>query len=146
MIIVSDASPLITIAKIEYLSILEAIFGFVYIPHIVEQELTAKNLEVGIPDILTLAKGWLVVQSPKQLITFPKLDLGESAAISLALELKATSLLIDEKVGRKTALSMGLHIIGTIGILEEAAFQGLIDLEEAFKRLKKQTFDTLTQN
>jgi predicted nucleic acid-binding protein len=44
------------------------------------------------------------------------LDLGESEAIALALEL-ALPLIIDEKKGRKIALREGIKIIGLLGIV-----------------------------
>lgn len=65
---------------------------------------------------------------------------GEREAISLALELHATLLLIDEADGRKAALKRGLAATGTVGVLERAAEQGLLDLGEAFSRLKKTDF------
>jgi predicted nucleic acid-binding protein len=47
---------------------------------------------------------------------FDILGPGEATAIILASQLKA-GLLIDEKLGRKAAQKMNLHIIGTAGVL-----------------------------
>jgi predicted nucleic acid-binding protein len=44
------------------------------------------------------------------------LDLGESEAIALALEL-GSPLIIDEKKGRKIAMREGIKIIGLLGIV-----------------------------
>ena len=54
------------------------------------------------------------------------LDLGEAEAISLALEVKADFLIMDELKGRKFAKEYGLRIIGILGILILAKDQNLI--------------------
>ena len=54
------------------------------------------------------------------------LDPGEANAIILALELQATQLLIDERLGRVEAKRQGLRITGILGILLVAKQQALI--------------------
>jgi uncharacterized protein len=53
---------------------------------------------------------------------------GESEAIALALEPKATHLLIDERDGRIMAAAAGLVPLGVLGLLIEAKKAGLIPL------------------
>ena len=62
------------------------------------------------------------------------------AAINLALEIRAHLLPIDEGMGRKSAVARGIHVAGTIGILEKAADHKLIDLKDAFSRIKETDF------
>lgn len=54
------------------------------------------------------------------------LDPGEAHAIALAIELKADDLLVDERLGRREALELGLSVIGVLGILITAKQRGLI--------------------
>ena len=139
MIVVLDTSPLIALANIGCLQHLQSLFGTIHVPPEVEKELSAKGSVQGVPDIPALMQGWLIVQAPASTLSFPSLHPGEAAAISLALE-QSAGLLIDEKAGRKIAAARGITVIGTIGVLEEAAERGLLDLGDAFARLKATNF------
>jgi predicted nucleic acid-binding protein len=68
------------------------------------------------------------------------LDAGEAAAIALARELGANSLLMDERKGVAIARGMGLVVERTPTVLAIAAERGLIDLNAAFARLKATNF------
>lgn len=67
------------------------------------------------------------------------LDLGESEAIILSDTCCADLLLMDESKGRLVARQMGLHLMGTVGILKAAYEEGLLsynDIEECITILK----------
>lgn len=55
-----------------------------------------------------------------------ELDEGEADAITIACEIGADLLLIDEALGRKIAHQEGLRITGILGVLLDAKNQGLI--------------------
>jgi uncharacterized protein len=57
-----------------------------------------------------------------------RLDPGEANAVVLAIELKATQLLIDERLGRIEAKRQGLRITGILGVLLAAKRRGLIPI------------------
>lgn len=129
MQIVSNTSPLSNLAVIGEISLLQKIYPTILIPPIVHTEL------VRLPEIRStistlIDTGWLEIQPPKnfQLIqTLSQvLDPGEASAISLAIELNADRLLIDERLGRSIALQYGLKIRGIVGISVNAKNQGLI--------------------
>jgi predicted nucleic acid-binding protein len=49
-------------------------------------------------------------------------------------------LIVDELLGRREAVRRGLSVIGTIGVLRQAADEGLLDLRTAIERLRETSF------
>jgi uncharacterized protein len=123
MIVVSNASPLINLAWIEEFELLEQLFGKIIIPNSVWNEVVLNGKgQPGSEEVKSA--GWiqkkeivnnLLVQSFLQ-----ELDRGEAETIALAIEQNADLVLIDEKIGRETALYFGLKPLGVIGILIQA--------------------------
>ena len=65
------------------------------------------------------------------------LDLGESEVITLAKEIHADKVLLDDLDARRFARRVGLSIVGTVGILLGARLRGEIpSLKEEIKRLQ----------
>ena len=98
------------------------------------------NAPPGLQDIARNPPSWLQVRIPGHVQLRDLLDDGEAEAISLAVELRAEQLLIDERDGRRSALALGLRIRGTLGILEEASERRLLNLTEALDALRQTTF------
>jgi predicted nucleic acid-binding protein len=48
--------------------------------------------------------------------------------------------MIDERLGRNKARERGIPVIGPLGILDDAASQGWIDLIEALTKLQQTNF------
>lgn len=69
-----------------------------------------------------------------------RLGAGERQAILLAQATGADVLLIDERHGRRVARSRALRTLGTLGILDEAAARGLLELPAALMRLQATNF------
>jgi uncharacterized protein len=129
MIIVSDTLALSNLAIVAHLWLLEAIYKTVIIPDVVAGELAAAS-NPTISAILQL--DWI---QPRPLTNFRLadrlqqergLDAGEANAIALALEQQAYELLIDERLGRREAVRLGLSIIGILGVLLVAKQKKLI--------------------
>jgi predicted nucleic acid-binding protein len=58
----------------------------------------------------------------------------------LAAELRADQLIVDDREGRRLAEERGIAVIGTLGVLKEAATMGLLDLRDCVARLQTATF------
>jgi len=140
MLVVADSSPLIVLINIGRIDILHALFGKVIIPPEVAVELRHDKRPLSIRTFISAPPDWLIEQTPSSVDSIPMLHPGEASAISLAVELGADLLLIDEILGRKAAVARGIQITGTIGIIEQAADQGLLDLKEAFSQIKNTDF------
>lgn len=77
------------------------------------------------------------MQAPANINPILNLDAGEIEAICLAREINAAIVLIDDRAGRRAATRYGLAVIGTIGLLEQAARRGILDLPQVIDRLRQ---------
>lgn len=123
MVIISDTSPIVNLAAINKLDLIPLLFGKVYIPEAVYEEIVKKGAGQPGADEIQIAS-WIEIRSCSDQDILQKLlkvlDPGESEAIALAIELGIPNLLIDEKNGRDIALKYHLKPIGVLGILLEA--------------------------
>ena len=134
MIVVSDTTPLIALMKASQLELLQKLFGKILIPQAVYQELTSNEAfqeeaaairNCPFLEVVSISDGRVV----DILRRATGLDLGESEAIIYAESSSADVLLIDERKGRQVAISMGLPVMGSIGVLSEAHASGLLTAE-----------------
>ena len=128
---VSDSSPLIHLAAIGRLELLQSLHAGVLIPEAVWREVVVQggNRPGGREVEDARAAGWLTVESviPSPTVAFLRnqLDAGEAEAIALALERRPVVLLLDEGFGRAVARRVGVTVIGSVGILSRAKRAGL---------------------
>ena len=131
MLVVSNASPIITLARAGYLDILRAVYGEIIIPGAVFNEITVAGAgEPGAQDVT--AAGWIKCRSAHNATLINalglELDAGEAEAIALAVECNADLILLDERAGRRAAPRVGLNVVGTIGVLVGAKDHGHVTL------------------
>lgn len=136
MKIVSNSSPLIALAKIEKLDILE--YDLV-IPKAVFNETTEPEKEY-MTELYEWGKDKVVDVRNRKAVEYLELILGkgEAETIVLSEELNADAVLIDDLKARKIARLRGLKVIGTIGVLLDAKERGRVHevkplLEELMK-------------
>lgn len=128
-IYVSDTTAITNLAAIGRLDLMRSILGQVVIPREVYRELTRYGDRIP-GAIETKTSNWIVVRDVRRrdLVAslIPPLDLGEAEVIVLALEMKASVLVLDESAGRQAAKGLGLRIVGLVGLLIEAKRRQLI--------------------
>lgn len=122
--VVSNTTPLITLAGVGLLHHLPQLYGVIHIPRAVATEYQAKA-GAGDPDLEQ--QSWLTIVDGESLDpTLPKLGAGEAEAISLAESLGARFILLDERKARRIASKAGLTVVGTLAVLLRAKEQGII--------------------
>lgn len=141
MIVVADTSPINYLLLINQIDLLPRLFQQIIIPDVVRDEMLDPDAPPILQEWIANPPSWLTVQPVPVLdTTLHSLDPGEQAAITLAQTLSADLLIIDERLGRQIAEERGIAIIGTLGILDDAANQGLINLAEAIAQLQQTNF------
>jgi predicted nucleic acid-binding protein len=119
--VISDSSPLIALAQIGRLDLIRRLHTGISIPPAVAREVAPTVAEL--PD-------WLLVQNlahPLQPSTVSgSIGPGEREAVSLGLELGAALLILDEQPARRLATSLGLRVIGTVGLLMAGKERGFL--------------------
>jgi uncharacterized protein len=128
VIVVSDSSPLIALASVGYLKLLQTLYGRVVVPQAVRNEVLGDIDRPGAQEIL--AAEWIEVRAASDTVDLylarTLVHAGEAEAIGLAIELDADLLIVDERRARDLAETMGLRITGVVGVLLEAKSRGLI--------------------
>lgn len=142
MIVIADTSPINYLILIGKIDILPALYDTILVPPEVLAELTQPKAPDPVRVWAQQPPSWLVVRPVTVRPDFLRheLDPGEAAALSLAIDLGAELVIIDEEAGRAEASLLGLRLIGTLGVLREAHRAGLLDLAQALDALQATTF------
>lgn len=126
MKVVSNTTPIISLASIQKLDILKELFKEVLIPEAVYGEIKAKQgygyEEVDLDYIKVVPIEGKIYRD----LLLNQLDLGEAETIMLAKELNADFVIIDDNLGYKIAKNSGLNVIRTLSILLKAKDKGII--------------------
>lgn len=147
MLVIADTSPLHYLVLIEHPAILPTLFERILMPLAVAEELQRPRTPVPVRAWMASPPAWLELRSPNQplLTTALRLGAGEREVLSLAQELQADVVLLDDLEAREEAGRLGLAVMGTLRVLELAAERGLLDLPTAIAQLAATSFHLPSQ-
>ena len=124
--VVVNTTPIIALADIGQLDLLQKIYGEIVIPEAVNLEVLSEPARSTL-DTAT----WIKVVKPKAVsqksMFSARLHTGEIEVLTLAQECGADLLIIDDNAAKKTAKYLGFTVTGTMGVLLKAKHEGYID-------------------
>jgi len=131
--VICDSSCLIHLAGIGRLGLLRELYGKLIVPTAVWREVVEEGK--GRPGVVEVREarleGWIEVRPATQELLLKslkqELDDGEAEVISLAVELKASLVLLDETEARRVASLYSLNKTGAIGVLIRARREGKLE-------------------
>jgi len=137
---IADTGRINYLILIGHIDILPVLFERVILPSSVRDELADEDAPATVRQWIGSPPAWLEVHQVNSPDAVPNLGAGETATITLALELHADLLLMDERRGVRAARRKGLEVTGTLGVLSQAGRRGMIDLRDAFSRITQTSF------
>ena len=124
--VVSNTTPLISLAEVGLLDVLRVLYTELWIPQAVFNEYHAGVASHPQRPILS-SFPWISTHSvPADPLVPTTLDAGETEALALARTANARLILMDEQRGRAAAMRLGLIVTGSLGMLLEAKARSLI--------------------
>lgn len=128
MKVISNSSPLVNFTTLGHLHLLHQLYDTIVIPEAVHNEVVVGGQ--GYPGREAIEQAdWIVREAVSDLTAVAalrSLGRGEAEAVILAVENPGALLLLDDRRGRLAALTMGVDILGTLGVLLVAKRKGLI--------------------
>jgi predicted nucleic acid-binding protein len=141
MQLVCNASPLIFLAKIDLIHVLPKMCETLYVPVGVYHEIKGQN-DVASQWIEQNKNSYVIkIDSIPKIIESWDLGKGETEVIACAHSNKDLLAALDDKVARNCAASLGIDVIGTIGLIITANRKGQVDKPVTYlEKLKKTGF------
>lgn len=135
--VVSNTSPLNYLVQIGAVDLLRDLHGEIHIPRMVIAELLDPAAPQSVREWAGNPPDWLIVHEDVAIAEsgLDHLHQGEAAAISWAMRHAATLLLIGDLDGRVAARDAGLTVMGTLGVIDAAAVQGLTSFHQTLAAL-----------
>jgi predicted nucleic acid-binding protein len=127
---ISNATPIICLAKINQIELLKKLFSHIMITEQVKEEVLIEGKPGYSIIIDSISRGWIKVLEPKENFEFKGLGKGENSSINLAKE-KNDTLIIDDCYAIKIANSLGLSHIRTTTVILLAYKKNIITKKQA---------------
>lgn len=129
MILVLDASPLITLARTGSLDLLRQLADQIAIPDAVYAESVGQT--PGRPGSIEIAQAdWIIRRTVENRarvqLLHTNVGLGEAEAIVLTREIRADAVVLDDATARRLAEQEGCRVVGLLGLLVVAKQHGLL--------------------
>lgn len=142
--IISDSSPLIALAKIGRFKLLRDLFKGIYISKAVHREVVVHGKEkIGEKEVTQgIKKGWIKVLEVREREPYALLlGEGEGETIALAKERRARVVIMDDRKGYILAKTLGITVIGTLGVILLAYKSGMIsNMRDELDNLRENGF------
>jgi predicted nucleic acid-binding protein len=136
-VLVADASPLIFLAKLDLLRLLDGVFpGPVLIPQSVRHELSSPQVPPAeVRRLRRFLRDCQAVRVADAEFASAALSRADREVLALACRKRPTAVLTDDALVRRVALAEGLRVAGTLGVLIRARTMGLISPADALQAL-----------
>ena len=145
MIVVSNTTPLVALAKLNRVNLLFDLFTEIIVAQAVYNETMKAGRKIGGAKEAVQAATWIKKVNARDLLAIDllldELDRGEAETIVLAREIKADWVLMDEKKGRRKLDQLQIPYVGTAGLLLWAKKEGLLsEIRPELEQLRQRGF------
>lgn len=160
MKIVFNSSPLIFLARLNFLDQFLSDSDEFYLPEVVSEEINIK-LDVASTSIKALIASNKLIVRRSNLFSLAnslidRLGRGEAEAIALGTELQTDYIILDDLAARREAMRLGLNVKGTLAVIRKLHLEGKITIDNldrlyqqlrAIKfRVKRDIFDAIFED
>jgi uncharacterized protein len=127
--VITDTSPIQYLYQIAQLDLLSTLYGQIRMPQAVADELAQGRTQgISLPDPDSLSWITLCSVSPSTLIPdLPTLGAGEREALSLAISIPDSLVILDDALARSYAQQLNISITGTLGVLLKGKQSGYLE-------------------
>lgn len=139
--VIVNTTPLIALAGIGHLNVLQNLYGKVTIPRAVYNEIYAKP-DTECAKQLQKYSDWIIIEDivniEAKMYYKTQLHDGEVEVMILAKEQQADLIIVDDNNAKKHAKYLGLPVTGTIGVLIKAKNLGVVsELKPLLEKMLK---------